>query len=264
MKLNNPLITIITVVFNAENYLEQTIQSVVNQTYKNIEYLIIDGGSTDKTVDVIKKHERNITFWSSEPDKGIYDAMNKGIKKAKGEYIGLLNSDDYYEPDAVEIIVTQINKTPGADVLFGNVYILNEFLKKKKLQTNMNGVNLEKGFSISHPTVFVKREVYLKYGVFDLSYQVAADYELLLRFYKKNCNFRYINKVITNFREGGMSYYNKNSVREQFRLQMKHTTPYNAYVVRAKYRTKELLGKLLKSLLGKKKYHSIRYKFFSA
>ncbi len=261
MKTNNPLISIITVVFNGERYLEQTIQSVINQTYKNIEYIIIDGGSTDKTVEIIKKHEANIDYWISETDDGIYDAMNKGINKAKGEYIGLLNSDDFYEQNAVEIIVNQINTQPEIDVFFGNAYIINEDIQKKKLQTGMKGENIQKGFSIFHPTVFVKRETYTKYGLFDTSYKIAADYEFLLRIHKRDCKFQYVDNIITNFREGGMSYYNKGTAQEQFRLQKKHTTAWNAHFVRAKLKTRELMQKIVKKLLGEEKYHKMRYKY---
>lgn len=261
MKPNKPLISIITVVYNGEKYLEQTIQSVLNQTYTNIEYIIIDGKSTDKTLDIIKKYDNEISFWSSEPDKGIYDAMNKGIKKADGDYIGILNSDDYYELNAVEHIVNEISKFPDADVLFGNIYKLNMYFPEKILQNNMKGTNLTKGFSIWHPTTFVKQQIYTKHGLFDTSYKIAADYDLLLRFYLKNCKFQYINKVITNFREGGMSDYNNGTAQEQFRIHREHTTLWNAHFAKIKLQIKELLQKLFKKLLGKKNYHSIRYKF---
>lgn len=114
MEENNkaPLISIITVVYNGEKYLEQTIQSVINQTYKNIEYIVIDGGSTDGTLDIIKKYEEHISYWVSESDKGLYDAMNKGIGVAKGELIGMINSDDWYELEAVEIMAEAYKNNP--------------------------------------------------------------------------------------------------------------------------------------------------------
>ena len=261
MKQSNPLISIITVVFNGEKHLEQTIQSIFNQTYKNIEYIIIDGGSTDKTLDIIKKYENKITHWQSEADNGIYDAMNKGIRIAKGEFVGLINSDDYYEPNAVETIVQKLNEEPETDVFFGNMYIINENLPKKQLQTYKKGDNLEKVFSIWHPTVFVRKKAYNDFGLFDLSYKIAADYELLLRFYKENCKFFYIDKAISNFREGGISYYNKNISKERFRLQAKHTSFINAHFNRIKYKTIELLQNVFKFILGEKKYHKLRYKY---
>ena len=258
---NNPLITIITVVYNGEKHLEQTIQSVINQSYKNIEYIIIDGNSTDKTLDIIKKYEKNIDFWVSEPDKGIYDAMNKGIKKARGEYIGLLNSDDYYEQNAVELVVNQINKNAQTDVFFGNIYLINYHLPEKQLQTYKKGKKLEKTFSIWHPTVFVKKTTYEKYGYFDQTYKIAADYELMLKFYKKRCKFFYINEVITNFREGGFSYYNSNLTKERFRLQLVHTNFFNAHFNKIKFKIIEFLQKTLIFILGEKKYHNLRYKY---
>ena len=111
---NIPLISIITVSYNAVKTIEDTILSVINQTYPNIEYIIIDGGSTDGTLDIIKKYQDKITYWVSEPDKGIYDAMNKGIAKANGELIGIINADDWYELDAVQNVVLEFNNTRPA------------------------------------------------------------------------------------------------------------------------------------------------------
>jgi len=103
---SRPLVSIVTVVYNGEKYLEQTIRSVINQRYDNIEYIIIDGGSTDGTLDIVEKHEKMIDYWISEPDEGIFDAMNKGIKICRGELIGLINADDYYAPNAIERVVS--------------------------------------------------------------------------------------------------------------------------------------------------------------
>ncbi len=258
---NEPLISIVTVVFNGEKHLEQTILSVINQSYKNIEYIIIDGASTDRTPQIIKKYKSKINYSVSEPDKGIYDAMNKGIKQAKGEYIGILNSDDFYEPDAVRIIAEHIKQHSETDVFFGNLYIINPELPDKQLQTYKKSKKFEKQFSIWHPTVFIKKQTYDTFGIFDTSYKIAADYELLLRFYKKGCRFFYINEAITNFREGGVSYYNKNINRERFRLQLAHTNIFNAYANRIIFSLKELLQKLFKFILKEKYYHKLRYKF---
>lgn len=261
MKINSPLISIITVVFNGEKHLEQTILSVINQSYENIEYIIIDGNSTDKTLDIIKKYEKNIDFWISEPDNGIYEAMNKGIKLAKGDYVGLINSDDFYEPNAIEIVVNHIKNHSEIDVFFGNIYIINPNLNEKKLQTYKKGEKLEKIFSIWHPTVFVKKETYEKLGYFNQTYRIAGDYELLLRFYKKGCKFCYINKVITNFREGGFSYYNSNLSKERFRLQLAHTNFWNAHFNRTKFKIIDFFQKTFIFMLGEKKYHNLRYKY---
>ncbi len=114
--INAPLISIITVVYNGEKYLKQAIESVINQTYKNIEYIIIDGGSTDNTLNIIKNYHQNISKWVSEPDNGLYDAMNKGIKLATGELIGMVNSDDWSELTAVEIIVNEYLKNDNKQI----------------------------------------------------------------------------------------------------------------------------------------------------
>jgi glycosyltransferase involved in cell wall biosynthesis len=256
-----PLISIITVVYNGKKHLEQTIQSVLNQTYTNFEYIIIDGGSTDGTVDIIKKYENQINYWISEPDNGIYDAMNKGLAQAKGDYIGLLNSDDFYESNALEIITNEIKTTPNTDVFFGNMFILNQNLQEKQLQTYKKGENLHKIFSIWHPTVFVKKECYKKYGNFDTNFKIAADYELLLRLKKQGCSFKYINKPITNFREGGTSYYHKKLKYERFRLQKMHTSCVNAYWNLFWSIKIEILQKIFMKILGEKRYHQIRYKY---
>ena len=258
---NNPFVSIITVVYNGDKHLEQTIQSVFNQSYKDIEYIIIDGASTDGTLGIIRKYEKHIDYWVSEPDLGIYDAMNKGINRARGDYVGLINSDDYYEIDAIETIVKYSRLYPDVDIFFGNMYMLNEFLDNKKLFTNKKGQKLDKKFSIWHPTAFIKKKIYDEYGVFDLSYKIAADYELLLRLYKEKCKFHYINEAISNFREGGISYYNKNIIKEQFDLQLIHTTFANAVIVMIKSKATIYIQNVFKIILGERKYHKLRYKY---
>jgi len=258
---NKILFSIVTVVYNGEKHLECAIQSIINQTYKNIEYIIIDGGSTDNTLQIIKKYDSTINHWISEPDNGIYDAMNKGIKKATGDYIGILNSDDFYEPDALQIMVDEIKKAPEADILFGDLFMINEYLSEKQLQTCMRGKNLENGFSIWHPTTFVRREVYNKFGLFDTSYKIAADYELLLRFRKRKCHFKYINQAITNFREGGISSYNFLVIQETDQLLRTHTGWSNAVKVKYRKLLVYILQKIFMFLLGQKRYHQITYKY---
>jgi glycosyltransferase involved in cell wall biosynthesis len=200
---NNPLISIITVVYNGASTLEQTILSVINQTYKNIEYIIIDGGSTDGTIDIIKKYEKHLACWVSEPDEGIYDAMNKGIDKATGEWIGLLNSGDVYTQDVLHIISQEVTNNPDIELFFGNMKIIHN---KKYLRDEIfNGIIDCKMMNICHPTVFVKRDIYSIYGVFDKKFPIAADYDILLRFYKKHVKFKYLNIFITIFSIGGIS-----------------------------------------------------------
>jgi glycosyltransferase involved in cell wall biosynthesis len=205
-----PLVSIITVTYNAQNSLLQTMKSVFSQTYLNIEYLIIDGGSTDGTVDVIREHESKITSWLSEKDGGIYDAMNKGIRLAKGELIGMINAGDYYEPDAVESMVEAYIHNKGYGIFHGNINLLNEdgtFFKLKKPNTDLS--LFYKGMSLFHPTFFVQKSVYEKIGLYDLQFSIAADFDFILRNYLLGTKFYYVDQVIADFKQGGVSVRNK-------------------------------------------------------
>ena len=197
---NKPLITVVTVVYNCKDTLEETIKSVINQTYDNIEYLIIDGASTDGTLDIIKKYEDKIDYWQSEPDKGIYDAMNKGVKLATGDYIALLNADDWYDKKTVENVVFEI-LNEKYDVYYGLIRIFNKDNYAIKVQGDC--ICNIKNAPIAHPTCFISKKIYENY-LYDCSYKSAADYEFIIRIYDK-ATFKFIEKVLVNFRTGGMS-----------------------------------------------------------
>lgn len=207
-------VSIITVVYNGVKHLEQTIKSVLNQTYANIEYIIIDGGSTDGTINIIKKYESNIAHWVSEPDSGIYDAMNKGIKMATGELIGIINSDDWYEPYAVEEIVMAYKDNT---VCYG---LMRHISNDEILEIYAPAPCLIPKKMIPHSTCFVPSNIYRKYGLFDLQYKSCADYHLILRLYKAGVKFEFIEKVIANFRFGGYSW-KTSSLRESFNMRYK-------------------------------------------
>lgn len=201
--LDKPLITVITVVFNGAKHLEETILSVINQTYDNVEYIIIDGGSTDGTLDIIRQYEHAIDYWVSEKDGGIYDAMNKGIQLATGESIGIINSDDWYELKTTKLIAS--HKKLNYKIFHGSMNIFNtgNFLYQQKFSSSLK--KLHKGMIIAHPTVFVGQKIYKENGYFDLNYKIAADWELMLRLYLKCYNFEYIADSLANFRVGGLS-----------------------------------------------------------
>jgi glycosyltransferase involved in cell wall biosynthesis len=200
---SEPLVSIITVVFNGERYLEETIKSVINQTYKNIEYIIIDGGSTDNTLNIIKKYEDKIDYWISEKDKGIYDAINKGIKLSRGELIGIINADDYYEIDVLEKVVSIYTK--DSEVIYGDLRFIESesinFIAKAPIKLE----GMLKRMVIFHPSTFVTKEVYLKYGMYKDTFKIAADYEFLLRLYCNKIKFFKVDGVFANFRDGGIS-----------------------------------------------------------
>lgn len=224
-----PKISVITVCYNSVKTIEQTILSVINQSYPNIEYIIIDGGSTDGTVNIIKKYESKIAFWESSPDKGIYDAMNKGIKIATGDYIATLNSDDwYYDSNVIQDIVNVINSNSNIDIIHGSINIcdIDGNIRYTILGDKEPWKNIQKYMPVWQPTMFVKRELYEKYGFYDLNYKIAADYEFIFRVINK-CNFYCLDKIITNMRDGGVSntrllYINKENykIRKQYNVNL--------------------------------------------
>lgn len=177
---------------------------MVGQTYQNIEYIIIDGGSTDKTPDIIKKYENRIAYWVSEPDQGLYDAMNKGIALAKGELVGIINSDDYYQPDAVEIIVKEFLKDNEAGVFSGELLFLVDE-PKSKIQWRRRLVGLGTfGQEIVHSAMFVKKGIYLKFK-YDLRYKLEADVDFVYKLYFNRIKFHTCPYLIATFRVGGIS-----------------------------------------------------------
>ena len=219
---NAPLVSVITVVYNGVTTIEQTIQSVLKQSYKNIEYIIIDGQSTDGTLEIVEKYKDFLAYFISEKDDGIYDAMNKGIRQAKGEIVGIINSDDWYESYAVEKVVKAFTEDSKIGVVYGKVnrVLLDGTIKEQICEP------LEKLWYkgvVMHPTVFVRRSVYDEYGMFDVSYQICSDYDLLLRLYSSQVGFRYIDMVVANYRFGGASQIFKHrETREAYQITSKY------------------------------------------
>lgn len=203
-------ISIITAVYNNVRTIDDCIQSVLGQTYSDIEYIIIDGGSRDGTVDEIKKHERHIAKFISEPDKGMYDAMNKGIRMASGDVIGFLHGDDLYANNKVLETVAGRMDSNNIDSCYGDLlYVRRDNIKKTvrywKSCPHQDGL-IQQGWIPPHPTFFVRRKVYEAHGVFDTSFTISADYELMLRFLEKNrISTVYIPEVLVKMRMGGAS-----------------------------------------------------------
>lgn len=202
-------ITIITVVYNNERTIKDAVESVLGQTYKNIEYVIIDGKSKDNTVSIIKEYENKLGFFVSEKDNGLYDAMNKGIQCATGDVIGILNSDDLYQDfNVISDVMEQFNIDADLDILYGNlVYVksddTNKIVRNWKCKPYYDRF-FENGNVPPHPALFVKRSVYDKVGLFNLDYKLAADYELMLRMLKKHdFKIKYIDRLIVKMRLGG-------------------------------------------------------------
>ncbi|CVK19928.1 glycosyltransferase family 2 protein [Sporomusa sphaeroides] len=215
-------ISIITVCYNAVKTIEQTIYSVVNQTYPNIEYIIIDGNSTDGTIDIIKKYEDKIAYWISEPDNGIYDAMNKGIDIATGDYIQFLGADDALVNDyIIDEIVSMIH---GEDILSANILNINDTLFiQAKSNNHVSRDNLNyNGEMIPHPGMFCKRKLFSK-KKFNINYKIAADYDFFLFFlFDQNVSFKFIDIPVVFFSMMGVSSTNKNGNIEHKNIMTKY------------------------------------------
>ncbi|MFT4800479.1 MAG: glycosyltransferase involved in cell wall biosynthesis [Flavobacteriaceae bacterium] len=201
-----PLISVITVVFNGEQFLQQTIDSLRNQTYKNFEYIIIDGGSKDNTIDIIRKNEDIVSKWVSEPDKGLYDAMNKGARMATGELVGTINSDDWYENDALEIVVKAFLKHPNKKIFHADILCV-ESDGRKYLRKAKTSPFLFKYYGMvkNHPTMFIHKSIYENHH-YNIELSGLSDYQFALSIYLKDKTvFYYIPKTLSNFRLGGIS-----------------------------------------------------------
>jgi len=207
-------ISIITVCYNSAATIEFAINSVLSQTYPAIEYIIIDGGSCDDTIDIIKSFGKSIATVVSEPDNGIYDAMNKGIRSATGDVIGILNSDDLYaDNNVINDVMKCFLNDPDLDILYGDlVYVKKKDLTKvvRKWKSKTYYKNFFEDANVPpHPALFLRSCVYQKEGLFDLKYKLAADYEFMLRIFKKhNLKSKYLNRLIVRMRLGGAT--NKN------------------------------------------------------
>lgn len=216
----NIKVSVITPCFNSEKTIRDTFESVLNQSYSDIEYIVIDGGSTDNTLQLIEEYMPRFhgrMKYVSEPDNGIYDAMNKGIRMAEGEIVGIINSDDYYEPNTVEEIVKRRTALPY-QVIYGVLRVLEKNGLAWYASTRAKSLN--KGM-IPHPTCFVTKKTYEKYGSFNLQYKYAADYEFMLRCKEKDVDFTFCPQVLANFRNGGASS-NKRTEIETQRIRFKY------------------------------------------
>jgi glycosyltransferase involved in cell wall biosynthesis len=215
-------ITVITVCFNSAAYIADALRSVDAQTWPDVEHLIIDGGSSDNTLDIVAEHPRPWRLVTSEPDRGIYDAMNKGIRLATGEVVGLINSDDFYESPEVLAKVAAVFADPSIDACYGDLcYVRRDdttkivrYWRSSPFEPGLFG----RGWAPPHPTLFVRRSVFSRHGVFDLAYPIAADMELMARFFEVHgVRSRYLPEVLVHMRMGGASNRSLRSIIQQNR-----------------------------------------------
>jgi glycosyltransferase involved in cell wall biosynthesis len=202
-------ISIITATYNSAATLGDTIRSVEEQDYPHWEHIIVDGGSKDGTVELIKAHP-HITEWVSEKDRGLYDAINKGIQRASGEVVGILNSDDFFPDKTVLSAIAQAFEDPELDAVIGDIaFVRPENLRKIVRHYSSARFHPKKfaaGYMPAHPSFYVRKKFYDQYGLYKLDYKIAADYELLIRFmHTKGIRFRYIPRILVYMRTGGVS-----------------------------------------------------------
>jgi glycosyltransferase involved in cell wall biosynthesis len=201
-------ISIVTVCYNSAATIVKTIESVAAQTYKNIEYIVVDGNSKDSTVAIIKEHEDIITQWISEPDKGLYDAMNKGIAMATGDIVGILNSDDTFFSNTVLFEIADFHNKNAIDASVGNIMQHKENGKVVRVYSSKywKPEKLKIGFMPPHPSIFFRRELFDQLGFYELEFTIGADYELITRFFlKKNISWKYSGITTTAMLVGGLS-----------------------------------------------------------
>ena len=239
--MSHPKISIITVVYNSEKLIERTIQSVVNQTYENIEYIIIDGNSKDKTLEIIQKYSEKIAVIVSEPDKGLYDAMNKGLAKATGEYVCFLNSgDELFSLTILNQAFGNLKSLP--DVVYGETTIVdlkgNELgLRRLKAPEQLTWKSFKDGMLVCHQSVYVKRTIAETYN---LNLKISADYEWVLKALKKAETIHNTHLILTRFLDGGINKKNiRKGLTERLKVMIQHyglfSTLLNHFVIGIKF-----------------------------
>jgi len=207
-------VSIITVCFNSDKYLRDTIKSVLSQDYQDIEYIIVDGASKDNTLNIIKEYEplfNGRMTWISESDKGLYDAMNKGIKMATGDIIGTLNSDDFFTSDnIISQVAETFNKDENLEIVYGDIHFVNPENLNKSVRYYSSSVFkpslLRLGFMPAHPSMYIKRDCFNNYGYYSLDYKIAADFDLVVRhIHTHQAKCRYLKLDFVTMRTGGES-----------------------------------------------------------
>lgn len=221
-------ISLITITYNSEKTLEDTLKSVLEQTYSDIEYIIVDGASKDNTLSLIKKYEfyfKGSLKWISEPDKGLYDAMTKGIQMATGEVVGVLNSDDFFTSNDVLLKVADAFKSDiELDAIYGDVHFVHPSNLNKCVRYYSSKIFKRKlmkfGLMPAHPSFYIRRECFKKYGLYKIDYKIAGDFEFLLRvIYKENINTRYLPIDMVTMRTGGAS---TSGLKANIRIMIEH------------------------------------------
>ena len=248
--MSNPKITIVTVCYNSELTIVNTIESIVKQDYDNFEYVIVDGNSTDRTMEIVKKYENQYPFIIaiSEPDNGIADAFNKGIRMATGELIALINSDDALAEGALQLVAETYDRT-NADVIYGDTIVID---KKNGLRMIKKGGDVERikyEMPFIHQSCHVKKSAYDMWGGYNSEYKICMDYDLIARLYANGCKFAYADGVLSVFSYGGTSCEHPfRTINENFLIARKHGL---TLIEEIPYRTIITVRNLFKIILEK-------------
>lgn len=229
-------VSIITVCYNRENTIEDAIKSVLTQDYKNIEYIVIDGASKDNTLNIIHKYKDKISLIISEPDNGMYEGINKGIKKATGDIIGLLHSDDFFfNSHVISEIVSAFQQT-NSDIIYGNGLFVkpenSSAIVRDWISGNYNKTKIKYGWLPLHPTVYIRKDCINKWGYYDESFKISADSDFLVRYlYKANLKVFYLKKYIVRMRIGGLSTsFSKSKIKWEEDLRLYKKNGFNPYI----------------------------------
>ena len=216
-------ISVITVTLNSGKHLEETIRSVLAQDYKKFEYIIVDGGSTDNTLDIIRKYEQHLAYWISEPDRGMYDAMNKGIARASGDIIGIINSDDYYFPGAFSMVAAAF-----ADESLDQYIFWGDIMQGDDLTLGWRPWNLKRGAFAPHPSMFCPKRIYDRIGAYTLDYKVLGDYDFMYRaIHKYGIKPLYLHETVAFFRPGGLASKNiLPALKDELHVKLKYGQPF--------------------------------------
>lgn len=252
-------ISIITVTYNSESTLQDTINSIRNQNYKSLEYIIIDGGSSDNTIDIIKRNTDIVTKWISEPDRGLYDAMNKGVLLASGDLIGLLNSDDIFANNSILELIGNCYRINNVDLIYGDIGIYDFKLETKirhwktsEFQKN----SFKNGWHPPHPGLFVSKRCYDLVGLYNIKYRICADFDFMLRAFEiHNCRAKYIQFETVKMRYGGKSTGSIRNIIDG-NIQIYQSFKENNYRVSSFYIIRRILPKIIEMIsiyLSKKK-----------
>jgi glycosyltransferase involved in cell wall biosynthesis len=265
--------TIITACYNSEKTIERTFESILNQTYENIEYIVIDGNSNDNTVDIIKKFSKKFTDkgidfkWVSESDNGIYDAMNKGINISSGDIIGIINSDDWYRDNIISLINKYYKKEPDIDIFYGDLLKVID----NETMLGFGYINLKniQSLRLNHPTMFVKKQVYKELGTYDTNFKIGADRDFVFRALNNNLKFKKIDEIISYFSlEGVSNEYDSfkqllnRIIEELYILKKNNINKIKIYKIILRKSISGFINYLISNIFGKKAYKKfLKFKF---